>query len=283
MPFTSNITIGVATFNRLNYLKKMAVSLQESVDCKKMHIRVYDDKSSEINQHELWKFLPFATEIVIREKNLKADMNMYQMYKDFLDTNDEIFVNADSDLIFRPDWLKMIERYLPQTDGVLSLYNSNKHDFVQPPVNGLGFKNSLGAAGVVMTREVVTMIVESISKEKVKGFDWQWSSILQKRGIRLACLEYSYLQHIGIQGQNNKGMLHDFDYGLNFIPINEVNQRVIMEFIDEMILENSKTFAKLSENEQLFVDFISDNQRLNYKIGKIVLSIPRKLKKLFLL
>jgi len=283
MPFISNITIGVATFNRLNYLEKMAASLRESTDCKKLHIRVYDDKSSEIDQYDLWKLLPFATEIIIREKNLKADMNMYQMYKDFLDTNDEIFVNADSDLIFRPDWLKMIEQYLPQTDGVLSLYNSNKHKFMQPPVNGLGFKNSLGAAGVVMTREVVTIIVESIPKEKVKGFDWQWSSVLQKRGIRLACLEYSYLQHIGIQGQNSKGMLRDFDYGLNFIPISEVNQRVMMEFIDEMILEDAKTFAKLSENEQLFVDFISDNQRLNYKIGKIVLSIPRKIRKLFAL
>ena len=281
MPFTSNITVGVATFNRINYIKKMAESLQVSVDCKKLHIRVYDDNSSEINQHDLWKILPFATEIVVRESNLKADMNMYRMYKDFLNTDDYIFFNADSDLIFRPDWLAMVKKYLPQTDGVLSLYHSNKHDFIQPPVNGLGFKNSLGAAGVVMTREIVDIIINDIPKENVKGFDWQWSSILQKKGIRLACLENSYVQHIGIQGQNNKGMLHDFDYGLNFLPVNEVNQQVVMEFIDEMIVENAKIFVKLSENEKLFLDFISGSKHLNYKVGQAVLVIPRKIKKYF--
>ena len=90
-----------------------------------------------------------------------------------------------------------------------------------------------------------------------------------------------YVQHIGIQGQNNKGMLHGFDYGLNFIAVNEVNQQVIMEFIDEMIIENAKIFAKLSENEKLFFDFISGNEHLNYKVGQAVLAIPRKIKKLF--
>lgn len=281
MPFTTNITVGVTTFNRLHYLRKMSKSLYASVDCKKLHIRIYDDNSNEINQHNLQKVIPFATEIIVRERTLKADMNMYKMYKDFLETDDEIFINADSDLIFRPDWLAMVEKYLPQTDGVLSIYNSNKHEFIQSPVDGLGFKSSLGAAGVVMNREIVSMIIDSIPKEKVKGFDWQWSAILQNKGIKLACLEQSYIQHIGIQGQNNKGMLHEFDYGLNFLPISEINQRVMMEFIDEMIVENGKVLDKLSENEQSFIDFISGNKQVDYKVGQAVLSIPRKLKKIF--
>ena len=76
-------------------------------------------------------------------------------------------------------------------------------------------------------------------------------------------------------------MLHNFDYGLNFLPISQVNQRVMMEFIDEMIVENAIFFAKLSENEKLFMDFISGNKHLNYNVGQAVLAIPRKIKKLF--
>ena len=66
-------------------------------------------------------------DIVVRETNLKADRNMAQMYRDFLETGDEIFIGADSDTIFRPDILHMVNELIGETDGVLSLYNSVLH------------------------------------------------------------------------------------------------------------------------------------------------------------
>lgn len=278
---TSNrkLTLGVATFDRLEYIKKMSQSLQESVNLNDINVRVYDDKSLEVKKSDLWEIFPFARDIVVRELNLKADKNMYTIYKNFLETRDDIFVNADSDIIFRPNWLEMINEYLSQTDGLLSLYNSNQHQFIDMPVNGWGVKSTLGAAGVVMTREIVEMIINNIPEEKVKGFDWQWSSLLQKKGVKLACLEDSYIQHIGIRGQNSTGMIHNFDYGLNFLPINEKNQEIMMEFLEEVIIESNIYVSNFSEENKIFLDFISKNGILDYKLGNFLLKIPRIIKK----
>ncbi|MGC6359869.1 glycosyltransferase [Bisgaard Taxon 45] len=270
------ITLAIATYNRITYIEKMLDSLKSSVDISKINIRIYDDHSEKLTKQELNKLFPYAKEIIIRDKNLGADRNSRKIYDDFLKTNDDILINADSDLIYRPGWLELIETLLPQTDGVLSLYNSNKHNFIQQINPIYGVKKTLGSAGTVLTREIVKKIVDSIPINS-DMFDWQWSNLLTNNNIRLICVRESYIQHIGILGQNNKGFINDFDYGLNFIPENEVNQKIISEFIEELFLENRK-FIERKEKE--IGCKLNKLKKWDYKIGHFILSIPREIKRL---
>ncbi|HDR0890543.1 TPA: glycosyltransferase, partial [Pasteurella multocida] len=138
------VTLAIATYNRITYIEKMINSLKSSVDISKINIRIYDDHSEILTKQDLEKLFPYAKEIIVRDKNLGADRNSRKIYDDFLQTNDDILINADSDLIYRPGWLEIIETLLPQTDGVLSLYNSNKHQFIEQITPSYGAKKTLG-------------------------------------------------------------------------------------------------------------------------------------------
>lgn len=127
------MSLCIATYNRIPYIKKMLMSLQSSNNFSRLNIRIYDDCSSTITREKLQSLFPFAKEIIIRKNNFGADQHSRQIYEDFLNSEDDILINGDSDLIYRPDWLSAIEKYLPQTDGVLSLYNSNKHSCLPTP------------------------------------------------------------------------------------------------------------------------------------------------------
>lgn len=199
------------------------------------------------------------------------------MYEDFLKTDDEIFINADSDLIYRPGWLDIAEQLLPQTDGLLSLYNSRKHPFIQQVNEQLGIKAHLGSAGTIFNREIAQYIVDNIPLNDSKDLDWKWSELLQQKKIRLFCTTESYIQHIGILGQNNNAFL-GFDHGLNFLPENETNQRIMGEFIDELLTENQNFFKQ--KEKQLGYN-LHKITRWDYKIGHAVLALPRELRRFY--
>ncbi|UCC39894.1 MAG: hypothetical protein JSV96_00055, partial [Candidatus Aminicenantes bacterium] len=211
---------------------KCAQSLSQIEDINECNIRVYDDCSTEYGKKFLEDIFPEAKEIVVREKNLRADRNMALMFRNFLDTQDDYMLIADSDLIFRSDIIKVIKKVIPGTDGILSLYNSTLHDQIvgSQDIKGIKVlkKKDLGAAGTVLSREVVKRISGNINDGD--SYDWRWSEFLLKEKLRMFCTEDSYLQHIGFEGQNNDGLLYDF--GKNFYPGNRVNEEIMADYIE---------------------------------------------------
>lgn len=257
------ITIAIATYNRRELLEKSINSLLQSNDLSQCNIRIYDDCSSQLSIEEIKTIIPQAT-ITRRPKNLGADKNCYLMYKDFLNTEDDIFVNADADLLYHPEWLTTALALLEKTDGVISLYNSINHNHLSTlnmGGNDLLIKKSLGAAGTIFTRATIMKIVESMDENSSNlSFDWKWSALLRKRGLQLYCTKRSYIQHIGNIGQNNSS-LANADYGINFIPGNDLNSTYLEQFYHGLLK------SKLDDS-------------LDYKIGHLVLTIPRKIKKI---
>lgn len=234
------ITLAVATYNRADYLEKLSASLKESVDLERIHLRIYDDCSTELSVEDIRRIVPYATSVVRRASNLRADGNIYQMFFDFLDTEDEYLLLCDSDLILRPGWLDILIEQMPYTDGILSLYNSRMHPFlpIGPSDVQAVFapKKDLGSAGCAFTRRRVEDIVRAFPTLPTHTtFDWIWSEYFRQQGLRLCCLRESYIQHIGVIGQNNFGQLTRYDYGLDFLPVSEVNQRIMIEFIDGLV------------------------------------------------
>ena len=99
------VTIGITTYNRRKILEMMASSLYSSDLSFPHNIRIYDDCSTEYGIDELRKIFPTAASISVNHGNIKADQNIFQMHKDFLNTSDTYLFNADSDLLFTKNWL----------------------------------------------------------------------------------------------------------------------------------------------------------------------------------
>ncbi|MDR1108203.1 MAG: glycosyltransferase family 2 protein [Spirochaetaceae bacterium] len=198
------VTIGIQTYNRKDLLQVMAASLYESSLSTTAHIRIYDDKSTDYGVEELREIFPTAVTINRNETNLKADKNMYNMYYNFIhNTQDEYFFNADSDMIFKTNWLEKSMALIKKTNGILSLFNTSMHKAHEEFNDELVLKKTVGAAGVLFSRKRLEELMTYFdSMEMVKAFDWQWSEYFTGNNISIFCVKESLVQHIGYRGQN---------------------------------------------------------------------------------
>lgn len=210
------LTIGITTYNRLSTLKKMAKSLYDSKINIAYNIRIYDDASSDYGIETLRKLFPNAATIKRNERTVKADKNIYLMYKDFLSTNDEYLFNADSDLLFSNDWIDQGMKRLKKTDGVLALLNLDSiRSFKNKDNSNILEKLEVGSAGVLMSRKIVKEIITNFNYENIDepGFDRSWCSFFKEKGTKIYCVRNSLVQHIGIKGQNANSDYFEFGVG----------------------------------------------------------------------
>lgn len=233
------VTIGIPTYNRKNILEIMAKSLYRSDLSVSHNIRIYDDCSTEYGRDFLEKLFPTAKSIIINERNLMADKNMYKMYADFVSTDDNYFFNADSDIIFNKQWLNTALGLIEKTDGVISLFNSNSHKSYKIPDDTLCLKNTLGAAGTFFSRNRLVALMEKFdSINQVGGFDWQWSEYFKDNNIKLYCVNKSLVQHIGYNGQN-AGLYFDIgrNYKIETIEDGQIMNDIFEQSIDKLMIE----------------------------------------------
>jgi hypothetical protein len=243
------ITIGITTHNRLDILKKMAWSLYQSNLSVAHNIRIYDDHSDEFDIAELQKLFPNAASIKVNKKNIKADKNTFQMYKDFLNTSDTYLFNADSDLIFRNDWLDKALKFIKKTSGILTLFNAYTHKLCEEADDDLCIKRTIGCAGTLLRRERVEELVNHIdSLKNAKGLDWQFSRYFNNADIPIYCVKNSLVQHIGYTGQNSS---YSFDFGKNF-KIESVEQGQIINDILENYAEELEHLEKKRLNNFIY-------------------------------
>ena len=262
------IAVGIATFNRLNYLQITAHSLANCVGVADCAVRLYDDCSNEYGLDTLQKLFPDARTIVRREANLGADRNMYQMYKDFLNTPDDVLLTLDSDMLMRTECFDVIRQVLPHTDGILGLYNSAMHPAGKQLAVGdmqCVEKEHVGAAAVAMTRDIVAKIVENVLPGK--SYDWRWSQYLRDQKLRIIVTHDSYVQHIGLHGFNCDGG-RSVDFGLNFYPDQAADQKIAVDFLQELLI------AKDSHIEYLY-------RSIAYNLGNIFVLPVRGLYRAF--
>lgn len=262
------ITIGITTYNRKNILETMANSLYKSDLNIPHNIRIYDDRSTEYGKEFLEELFPTAKTIKINTCNLKADRNIYQMYADFLTTNDDYFFNADSDILFNNQWLNISLELIKKTDGILSLFNANSHKHYEIIDDIFCLKKTVGSAGTLFTRSRVIEIINNFdSIEKADKFDWKWSNYFSENNIKIYCLNNSLVQHIGYNGQNSG---YFFDIGRNYKIENIEDGQIINDiFVDCMdkIIELDKKNIERENN------FFYHLYRCIIIIGKIIIPI----------
>ena len=104
--------LAMATYNRKEVLEKTIVSLTQVKNIENVDIFIFDDCSTEYTKEDLKKMIPFAKQIVVRENNLRADRNMYQIHQDYINSDYDILLQVDSDVIFHKDFLAIVESIL---------------------------------------------------------------------------------------------------------------------------------------------------------------------------
>jgi hypothetical protein len=259
--------IGITTYNRLELIERMSKSLSLSNEIDVCNIRVYDDKSIEFNLNEIKKVFPTANQIIVRDKNLGADRNMYQMFVDFLNTTDDYLFVADSDLIFHPDWFVFFKKH-SELD-VLSLYNSVSHESISNEKSGnieIIHKEHVGAAGTIFKRHIIQKIIQNVPPSR--SYDWDWSKFLIKEGYNLNVSNKSYVQHVGIIGTNNDGGAV-VDFGLNFYPGNTLNESYLIDFFQNALISKDR-FIKNSYSPKILLRKIKSVFKiLKWKLNNI--------------
>ena len=235
----SEIVIGITTYNRLDILKKSIASLKSSKLPENCRFRIYDDHSTDYGINQLKNILPEAEVIHIQDQNQGSDGNIWTMYNDFVKRNEsgDVFVNCDSDLIYKSDWLYEAIEALKKTDGVLSVFNTRNHrsitefdEFIE--------KEDIGSAGTIFDYETARLIIERFPDICLSAFDYKWCDFLRERGIRLLCTRSSLVQHIGIDGFNSD--ISTFDFGTGFEVDTCVNGQIINDVIEDYDLKSNK-------------------------------------------
>jgi hypothetical protein len=249
-------------------VKKMAASLYRSDFLAEQHIRIYDDCSTEYTVSDLEKLFPTAVSITRNRSNIKADMNMYTMYTDFLRSSDEYFFNADSDLIFHSKWISKALHFLDESEGIVSLFNSNLHPEKSDAADGLCVKETVGAAGTLFTRKRVEEIIERFpTLESARFFDWKWSALFTSNNIPIYCTKESLVQHIGYHGENS--IKSFFDYGKGFEIDSRENGQIINDIFGQFVDQNKNEYEKYDTDSFYKIRIFSD---IKYRRNSISLS-----------
>ena len=255
----AKITFGICTYNRKKIVEKSAASLKKIKGIENIKIVVFDDCSDEYDVNFLRSIFPISAKIIRQEKNNGADKNTSIMYEYFLKSDDEWLFNADSDLIYRTDILDAIKYYMNKSHGFMSFFNSINHRTIGR--NGCFVKkDSVGAAGCLLNRDVVKIILENIKYRNI-GFDVGFSKLLRSKGYYLNTTEKSFVQHIGVSGYNSRDI--NFDYGENFWIQNMYNADSI-----------EQTFEQYVKSVNAF------RQKTSWKIFYFFISIPRRIKRI---
>jgi len=230
------ISISIPTYNRLENVRQLSKSLRNVNNIKNHHIRIYDDASTEFGKEELIKIFPNAV-IKVNKHNRGADINTYQICKDFLITECDYLFLCDSDLIVHKDALRFIENNIDKTEGVLSLLNSSGHKEMKKSAGTDKFvlKKYVGAAGVVFSRKIVHELIQNIPFQNANMWDWAFCNYLQKQGIKIFVSQQSYVLHTGINGENSNLLL--FEFSKNYVPFTDFDQ-IQIDKLNKLFVES---------------------------------------------
>lgn len=232
------LMIGICTYNRKKIIEYTSRSLKEIEGIQNACVRIFDDCSTEYDEQYLKEKYPMADKITINEKNLGADYNTQKMFKDFANSNNEYLFIADSDLVFNTDVLKHIENGIHELEEkkeivIFSLFNAHTHKTIGNYSEIFEIKKDIGSAGTVISKEVVKKFIDKPYSGKL-SFDNFYCNMLTAEGAKILCSKNSYVQHIGITGQNS--FLNSVDMGINFKVDTINNAEAIIDILQKAFI-----------------------------------------------
>lgn len=275
------LLIGICTYNRKQIIEYTAKSLSEVKGIEKAKIIIYDDCSDEYDIEFLKKIYPMASKIVRNEKRLGADYNTEQMYRDFCKSQENYLFNADSDLLFNSNVIDIIEENIRATEKInskiiFSVFNTPNHKIIKKIDENLYQKESIGAAGAVLSKQAVKTFIETIPKQyscKITSIDHFFCSKLKQDDYKILCTQNSYVQHIGLIGQNS--FFYNTDWGENFEIETFNNAKAISEVLQEIFMQGQDQFLKI-----IYTNCEQGRIGIKSFLKAIILCVKYKIKKI---
>ena len=200
-PKSPRVAIAIPTHNRIGYVELCAEALNGTVPTE--DIFVFDDASDEFSKEDLTDWFHVDPSHVMRfSTKMKADKMGRTILNWFVGDkskhNYDWVVTLDSDLIIRPDWLELLKKALPKTQGVISVYHSRPH-VTSKCTEDICAMRTLGNAGVTWSRELATRMLAAMPNEE-EAFDWGWTTWLNNNKIKQYAMKESMALHIGMHG-----------------------------------------------------------------------------------
>lgn len=222
------IAVGIATYNRRYLLDIHAQSLCSARLPANTKIIVIDDCSADYNISYLKSIYPANADIRRRSENSGgADYALRDVMVQLVETGADVLVMLDSDLIVASDFLEVGIELLPQSDGILSLFNTPNH----PAVHSRGpfvLKKTIGSAATLWRRDLAREMLAHVAPGP--RFDWRFSEFLVNAGYQIYVTKDSRVQHAGFgEGQNSNFATGDF--GVGFFDTDTRNSYRIAEMI----------------------------------------------------
>ena len=246
------------TFNRSKFVELHARSLCAARLPSDTLIIVLDDASTEYGVEYLELLFPKGSDIRRRSGNSgAADYAIRNVMEQLLATEADALMLLDSDMLVAEDFIEIGADLLPQSDGMLSLFNTPSH----PAYGSRGpfvLKKTVGSAGTLWRRDVAEKMFASVPM----GWKWDWRScaFLVDAGYEICVTRNSHVQHLGFaEGENSS--LWSGDFGVGF---SDSGIRSGYAVIEQAILFGQSGFRHFRETTtslQTRIDWLQEELR----------------------
>lgn len=213
----NNIGIVLPVYNRPIYLKQTLDSLVQTILPEFTTILMIDDASTSEETRRLFDEFEMPKIRVIKVRNLTnkgiAD-NLKWGWNYFMNNGFDIFVNVDSDVIFKPDWLiKLLllrEKCPNEIISGFQIQNSAAVNIIHEE-NDCRVTNFCGGINLMFDHGNYHLVMECLEKNEM--WDFTLAEKMHELKRYYITTKPSVLQHIGLNSSiGHSAQWHTFDF-----------------------------------------------------------------------
>jgi glycosyltransferase involved in cell wall biosynthesis len=225
--------IAIPTYEREALVRHCFATVAEMDLPPRGEIIVFDDASPTLDVEQLIRDQGLAAHCERCASRQGPSGVTRMIWRHFLKSGHEHLLILDSDMIANRsavmDGLRLREGF----DGLLTLYNSRTHPGVRYG-DDLVLKFDVGNAGTMWTRPLVELVLQEFGGQETVNVDDAYSRLFSARQIPMVSPYRSRLQHLGIEGTNNR-YYGGLEHGLNFRPDSSRQLEAIVATYDELM------------------------------------------------
>lgn len=228
-----SLRIATPVFDRIGLLRHCLTTLamlrrQDDLDFVVYCDAGYDAEADAV----ISEILPMARKTV-SQQHLGASATAHRIVAEFAASSDaDQLLIVDADMIARTDTAKTILSWPVHNNMLVSVYNSNLHAPIHPSDAPFVHKRALGTTGTLWSRQMAQLVVDHVPAGT--HFDDRFSEFLANSDIPMSSSNRSYLQHLGVDGMNNR-YFGRIDYGLNYSPDAPEQATAMAEVFNDMM------------------------------------------------
>ena len=224
--------------DRLGYVRLLAMNMNwlGLGQMEDVEVHIFDNGSSNFTLSDLGAWFPLAVVHKVERRLKSPDVATRYAFAYFIQqTQHDVLVNIDSDMLLHPNWRSFILNTLPISDGFLSLYRTAAaHHYTRYCTESICSKVTVGAMGVVLTRALVDCILSAVSEGKEAPGPFDWAAVAYFNSIpnfQILVPTRSLALHYGLHGSHGFGQHEELSVDFDSSIFPEDIQRAVEFFL----------------------------------------------------